>query len=161
MYATPTDMLSFGAEELAHLTAPDNRRVNGDLLRLTIEGGDRSGYSAEDIAAADKALKRLDEVLADASRRIDSYLAPRYRLPLSADLVEHSDLKQACQDVARWLLFDDAPTEAVTDRYDRTIAWLRDLSSGRASLGRDDMVATPPGRPVLRQSVSRIDWETF
>lgn len=160
-YATPTDLLFFGAQELSQLAAPESRLVSSELLRATVEAGDRSGYTAEEIAAADAALARLAGVLERASQRIDSYLAPRYRLPLAADLVAGSDLQQACMDVARFLLFEDAPTDTVKDRYDRTIAWLRDLSTGRASLGAVDTVATPPGRPVLRESVSRFDWDTF
>jgi phage gp36-like protein len=161
-YATPTDLLFFGAAELSQLAAPEDNRVTGDLLRLTIESGDRSAHTAEEIAAADAALLRLEGVLDRASKRIDSYLAPKYPLPLSSELIAGSELGQACMDISRFLLMEDAATDTVKDRYDRAVAWLRDLSNGKASLGPvDTAVATPTGRPVLRTGVSGHDWNTY
>lgn len=160
-YATATDLLFFGANELAQLAAPEDNRVTGELLRLTIAGGDRSTYTAAEIAAADAALVRLNGVLDRASKRIDSYLAPRYPLPLDAQLIAGSELIQACMDISRFMLMEDAATDTVKDRYDRAIAWLRDLSNGKASLGPVDTgVAAPTGRPVLRTGISGYDWDT-
>lgn len=162
MYATPLDLLFFGAAELAELAAPEDRQVTGELLRLTLEGGDRSAYTPEAIAAADAASARLSEVLERAGKRIDSYLAPRYALPLAPELIASSDLVAACMDIARFMLMEDAATSTVKDRYDRALAWLRDLSTGRASLGElDTAVATPAGRPVIAGGKSAIDWDTY
>lgn len=144
-YATPADMvLWFGADELAGISQPDGlAMVSAQLLRLTVDGEDRSGYGAEEIEAADGALSRIQDALDDATRRMGSYLSGRYQLPLDAAIVPESGLPRICGDMARWLLHDDAPSEVIANRHDRALAWLRDVGNGKAHLAGAD---APTGR---------------
>ncbi len=161
-YATPSDLLILGADQLAQLAEPDDAAVTGDLLRATIDGADRSAWSAEDRTLADEALGRIVKEISSASARIDSYLAPRYPLPLSAELVAGADLRRVCTDLVWYRLHVGEPPKHVADRHRDHIAWLLDVSRGRASLGaQDTATAAPDGRVVARSGVSRIDWTRF
>lgn len=104
----------------------------------------------------------LNRAIADADALVDSYLAPRYVLPLSADMVHGSNLPQAAADIARYNLYGDHAPEEVEKRYERQVKWLRDLSQGAASLGvQDTATATATGRIAVREGRSRLDWERF
>jgi phage gp36-like protein len=97
---------------------------------------DRYGQ-AEMAAITDRSAGvTLDEVVAqravdDASSEMDSYLASRYRLPLTAAPVV---LSVVCADIARFLLYKDQPLEEVRKRAEDARAWLKDLAKGYASL---------------------------
>lgn len=162
-YTTPLNLLNtFGDTEMALLASPENSAVDGVLLRLTVEAGDRSGYSQADIDAADQALVHIDAAIDSASRYMDSYISPRYSLPLDASLVADSSLADVCADITRHRLMDDRVTEAVENRFVQARAWLRDISMNKASLGEQDTgTATPQGRMVVKGGQSNTDWETF
>lgn len=162
MYATAIDMLNrFGATELAQLGAPDDSRVTAELLELTVEDSDRSAYPADEQAAADEAVSRIEGELQNASRMMDTYIAPRYRLPLASELVSGGNLVQVCTDIARFELHRTPPKDVET-RYERRLTWLRDVGNGRASLGEADTgTATPGGRVVVAGGESAHDWDTF
>lgn len=74
----------------------------------------------------------VERALDDASAEIDSYLAVRYPLPLAT---VPAALMRTCCDLALYHLSGNRTTEEVEKRYRNAIAWLRDLSAGRASLG--------------------------
>lgn len=104
----------------------------------------------------------LTRAIADAEALVDSYLAPRYVLPLAADLVQGSNLPQAAADIARYNLYGAHAPDEVEKRYERQVKWLRDLSQGAASLGvQDTATATPAGRAVVRGGASQFNWEKF
>ncbi len=163
MYAVPADLLFHGATELAQLAAVEaGSPVTGELLQLTIDGGDRSAYTAEEQAAADDAVARIEDAIARAGSLIDGYLQPRYTLPLEAALVAGSNLRQAAVDIARWLMTPGKASDELRDRYDRHLRWLRDVSDGRVSLGPADTgVATPSGRVSVRSGASGFDWNSY
>lgn len=139
-YATPADMVArYGAEDMAGIGMPDDIppgvMVSGELLRATIDGGDREGYADEQRLAADGTLARILGALEEASRRMDSYLQTRVTLPLGAEQVTASPMAGYCCDIARYLLQDDRATEEPRKRYEQAILWLRDVAGGRVSLG--------------------------
>lgn len=104
----------------------------------------------------------LERAIADADALVNSYLAPRYRLPLAPELIAQSSLGAVASDLARYHLYDGAATEEVEKRYERAVAWLKDVASGKASLGgADRAVATPEGRAVVRAPDSGIDWRLY
>lgn len=108
-YATQQDLVDrFGQSEIAQLT-------------------DRAAGTTIDAAVVGKALQ-------DADDEINGYLAVRYALPLAAAPKILSRL--AC-DIARYFLHEDRATEIVAQRHKDAIAYLRDVSSGRVSLGLD------------------------
>ena len=85
---------------------------------------DRTAGTTLDDAVAQRAID-------DASSEMDSYLASRYRLPLTA---APAVLLVVCADIARHILYKDRPTEEVRKRAEDARAWLKDLAKGYASL---------------------------
>lgn len=153
-YATPANLLErFSAGELAHRGSPENALVDADLMALTIEDGDRSGYDADEIAAADAALARWESLLTAADSRINGYLSASgcYIVPLSP--VPSVITGYACH-IARWLGYDDQIPEHVQAYYDDTIRALRDIAANKIKLTADDgselpaPTAGPTGSPA-------------
>lgn len=110
-YAATADMIDrFGEAEMVRLTTPAGQAME--------EVGDASASRA----------------LADASGQIDSYLRPRYRVPL--DPVPAEIRRAACM-LARYdLSMGDgrAPSDQTAKARDDVIAWLRSLAAGTATL---------------------------
>ncbi len=107
-YATADDLITaFGLDEVIAIT-------------------DREGDGMVDGAVALEALTR-------ASSEADSYIAARYALPLSS--VPEALLSAVC-DMARYRLTGGvaSQTDVIAERYRAAIAWLRDISTGRAVL---------------------------
>lgn len=87
-------------------------------------------------------LARVEQVLADASAELDSFLAVRFAVPLTT--VPALVVKFTC-DLAREAL-DRTGRAHVLEAGKRARAWARDVAQGRASLGSgpaDDPTATP------------------
>ena len=99
---------------------------------------------------------RITTALADASRHIDSYIRMRRSVPVEP---VPGVLVGACADIARFKLHDDHAPEEVADRYKATIAWLKDVAAGKASLGEEDTTITGVGRIVRRAGKSGFDWD--
>lgn len=160
-YATTEQLLQrHGNEEIAEL-ASDSSDVDGQLLWLTVTGGDRSAYDAIATGAADLALERVQLVMLDAQRRIESYLRERYSLPLSAEQIDGSDLSRIQTTLARYFLMENEPSETVLKRYQDAIAWLRDVSVGKASLGESDVTVSTDSSGTARNGNSRLDWDNY
>jgi phage gp36-like protein len=165
-YATLTDLARMATghwEELAQHTGRD-ARVTGELLHLTATGGDRSGYDAAVIALADESHATLLDALERASRFADTYLAPRYRavMPLSEGLVLSSDLPSAVAAVALRRLYGHAVPEEVRQGTAWADAYLRDISTGKVSLGGEDTAtAQAPGEVRVRAPGKSFDWDKY
>lgn len=136
-YATPENLLSwFGAEAMTGLGDPDgDRRIEIDLMRATVLGLDRSGWESNEIDWADQAITRIEEGLKNTSLKIDSYLSGRYTLPLDVAVVAGSQLPKVCGDITHYDLIGSQVLESVQSRYKEAMAWLRDISTGKAKLG--------------------------
>ncbi len=114
-YAVQSDMVNrFGEQELIQLT-------------------DRDRTGAIDTVV-------LDRALADATAEIDGYLAARYQLPLTST---PTVLVRVCADLARYHLHDDHLPEPVQVRYKAAIDLLRQVSTGRVSLGLSETGESP------------------
>ncbi|MBF0401885.1 MAG: DUF1320 family protein [Magnetococcales bacterium] len=138
-YATPTDLLLlFGATEMAGLARsdhiPPDVHVSGELMELTVSGGSRSAYTADEQTAADHCLSRMLFVLGEASLHMDSYLGSRYALPLAAGTVGANPLKTVCGDLARHALDDDSTDKATAARHADAIRWLEKVAAGQILL---------------------------
>jgi len=162
MYTTALQLLDlFGEKEVALLSSV-NPAVDETLIRLTVEEGDRTAYSAADTAAADQALVKINKALTSATNFINSYISPRYTLPLTQALIDGSSLSDVCADITRHRLSDDRVTEEVENRFVQARSWLRDISMNKASLGEQDTgTATAQGRIKTGQGQSKTDWGTF
>ena len=109
-YATRQDLIDrFGADEVA-------------VLDPGTDAGTNDGTEYPRIAAA----------LADAAAEIDAVLAPVYSLPLPAG--RYPLLVGIACDIARSRLYDDAPTDAVRERAQRSRSKLKPLATGRTRL---------------------------
>lgn len=114
-YATQADMIiRFDEREIVELTD----RAGVGVLNATV----------------------LADKLADADAEIDSYLQGRYALPLTS--VPIVLVRVAC-DIARYHLYDNRATEAVTQRYKDAIAFLRGIAKGDIHLGADALNQSP------------------
>ena len=141
-YATPSQLINrFDAQELAQVAVPkEHVSIDAALLTLTVNAGDRSAYTADEIAAADAALVKINQALTDASGDIDAHLESRYQLPLSNVPLK---LEQVCCDIGRYNLYDDHSTEHINKRYDDAIKYLVDVAKGAINLGIEDNNARP------------------
>jgi phage gp36-like protein len=136
-YATPQSLVDrvSAIETLAQAAGPvDQPPVSGALLRLTIEGGDRSAYTADEQAAADDALVVLLRALADAESEVNGYLAGRHEVPLATvpDVIVRHTIG-----IAIYHVIGTRATERDERLYKDAIAFLRDVSRGVVSLGTD------------------------
>lgn len=113
-YATRQDLVArFGAQEVA------------DLLDTPRDAHDPR---ADAPAADTPADSRLAAALGDAAAEIDAALAPRYALPLPDG--PWPRLAGLACDLARRRLYDDRPSEIVTERARSARAALKRLAAG-------------------------------
>lgn len=165
-YATLEHLLhaaTGGWDELAQ-RASASALVTGELLRLTVQGGDRSAYSLDAQLDADGALARMNTALELASRHADTHLFPRYRtaLPLSAEVVAGSDLPSVVATIALKRLYGTTVPEEIRKGAQWAEDYLMALAKGQVSLGRDDTeVAQPSGRTVARAPSKAFDWDAY
>lgn len=96
-----------------------------ELIQLTDRADPPSGIISDTV---------LNRALADADGMIDAALATRYTLPLAS--VPKILARAAC-DIARYYLYEDMPGEVVKARYDEAAALLKDLATGKNTLGLD------------------------
>jgi len=130
---------------MPYCTAQDmiDRFGEPELLQLT----DRAGVGVIDDQALGLAIN-------DASAQIDGYLAGRYELPLAT--VPTILVSLAC-DLARYQLYDIRATDSVEKRRDDAIAYLKDVATGKVSLGLSSGgVAATPSDGAQMQSGGRI-----
>jgi phage gp36-like protein len=102
----------------------------------------------DDVRGSEINVAVVTQVLTEASGKIDSYCRLRYNVPLQSS----EQIKGLTLDIAEYLLFARRRriTDDVRQRYDDAIAFLKDVSAGRAAL---DQPATATqqtgGGPVL------------
>ena len=122
-YCTSQDLIDrYGEEELIQLT-------------------DRTGTGAIDQSV-------LDQAIADAAAEIDAHLAFRYELPLTE--VPAALTRIACE-ITRYQLYDDAPLDAVKDRYDNALRFLRSVAKGEIRLVQQS------GAPAETENFAQVD----
>ncbi len=145
-YCTTNELLLwYGAKELAEIATPDDRvPVSAVLMRLTIESGDRSGFTAEERVAADGAMTRIGAAIDQGRRLVDSHLARRFTLPLAVEVVAESPLPRVCAALVRAFLHENRDNETVINRRESALRWLRDLAAGTVALAGD-----PPVKGVV------------
>lgn len=83
----------------------------------------------------------LNRAIEDASTEMDAYLS---RFNFTADTLPKSLKPLAC-DIARYRLYDEAPSEHITNRYNNAIKFLKSVNKGEITIGtntQDSEVAT-------------------
>ena len=138
-----------GAREIAQVASQANQAVRDDaLMEATLRGTDRSAWTPEQIAAADAALRRVNDAVAEAGALIDGFLVQRgYTLPL--DLPPASAGKNVltswARSITRYLLnqhrITDESKDPVARDYRDAMKLLGLLAQGKFSLGAADPAA--------------------
>lgn len=139
-----------GGRELAQVASSSAQPVRDDaLMDATLRGTDRSKWSDSDVIAADAALARISDAVAEAGALIDGFLAQRgYALPLvlSPTSTGKSVLTSWCRSITRYLLnktrITDETKDPVARDYRDAMKMLQRLAEGKFSLGAGDP-ATP------------------
>jgi phage gp36-like protein len=105
------------------------RMTQKDLFELTVD--EPTGVTATDAATM---AAVTSAALEEASGRVESYCRSRYVTPLQ----QSDDVKALTLDIAVYLLFsrrrETSMGETVPQRFDQTIAFLKDIAAARASL---------------------------
>lgn len=127
MYASVADMIErFGETEMVELTDLEH---TGDVVSSVAE-----------------------RALTDATAEIDSYLAARYRLPVTDT---PRLLSVLCSDIARYRLETGANSEQGRQRYEDAVATLKKISRGEINLP----LASPPAvsaEPMISPGSARV-----
>lgn len=125
------------------------RLTQKDLIELTDDVGDADEVNTSIVDAA----------LREASGRVDSYCRQRYVTPLQAS----EDVKALTLDITVYLLFSrrrqTGVSETVQTRFDQAIAFLKDISSGKASLDQATNAQAPQsssGEAVVTRKPERF-----
>lgn len=141
-YCTVADITT-GAEALQELAQPLG--VEESLMRATIDGADRSTWSAVEVIAADRALITALEMIERADAEIDARLAQRgYAVPLSS--AQFPVLRVWAVAITRYLLArvqepDTTKGSRTARDYRDAIASLDLIAAGKLSLGANDPLA--------------------
>ncbi|GLX86371.1 hypothetical protein tloyanaT_26240 [Thalassotalea loyana] len=113
-----------------------DRFGEGELIELT----DRESFGDINDDVLNRAIK-------DASVEMDAYLS---RFNFTADNLPQVLSPIACN-IARYYLYDNAPTEHVTRRYEDAIKFLKSVNKGEITIGN-----TEAGTPVPTQELPEI-----
>lgn len=147
MYVTHVELAERpGAEELGQVAGADHLGVvDGALMDATLRAADRSAWDADEIAAADLALQRIDDAVAEGDAIIDGFLVQRgYTLPLELppSSTGKSVLTAWSRAIARYLLhknrISDESKDPVARDYRDALKMLKLLVEGKYSLGAGD-----------------------
>lgn len=139
-----------GAAELAQVTSKQHEPLLPDeLMELTLTGGQRTGWTPEQIEQADAALARIDDAVADADGLIDGFLRQRgYPLPLTK---EHRLVTVWSRAITRYQLhqhrLSTEKDDPIVRDYKEALKQLQQLVEGKISLDIDDELATTAGMP--------------
>lgn len=141
-----------GSLELTQLASDKHGNlVEPELLELTLLDGDRSAWSAEEIAAANRARSRIETAVAEAGALIDGYLGKRYALPLSSP---PGILATWARAIARYKLHGDRISgedkDPIARDYRDALRFLAQIAEGKFSLGLEDPVAQGPSLGEVR-----------
>jgi phage gp36-like protein len=149
-----------GARELAEVaTATHEHIVAAELMEATLQGDDRSAWSADEIAVADDALQRIDDAVSDAQATIDGFLGKRGYLPLNPVPGIVTAWTRA---IARYFLHKDRirtdeKSDPIVRDYRDAMKLLQLTAEGKFSLGADDdLVSQGTGSPEFTPGCSTI-----
>jgi phage gp36-like protein len=151
MYLTAAELMQrFDESELAQVAPPDSGpRVEAGLMRAVILGESTTAWAADEIAAAQEGVVRINEAITDAGQQVDGHLGQRYTLPL--DPVP-SLIKRLAANIARFYLHDDGATEEIDSRYKEAVRVLGQIRDGKMSLGIDQPDTSKTGSAEIESA---------
>lgn len=156
-YISPAQ-LARGPEALKELS--ELLGVEPTLLQLTIDGGDRSAYSADEIAAADAALATILDYIGRGDSEIEARLAQR-GYPLPVPVTSFPILTVWAAAIVRYHLarMRDRTSEEIgrVERdYRDALRALQMVAEGKQSLGAADPLRPADARGIELASQPRI-----
>ncbi|MCL1960670.1 MAG: DUF1320 domain-containing protein [Desulfovibrionaceae bacterium] len=133
-----------GALELSQVASDEHAPpVAPELLEALLRRRRAAAWPRDEVAAARRALARIDDAVSDAGAVIDGYLAKRgYKLPLAP---VHRLVTAWCRAIARYNLHKNRLAPEGKDPIER--AWrdalrlLQQVADGKFALGAGDAVA--------------------
>lgn len=158
-YLLPADLaVAPGAEEIAQIAVPAGASVvSTDLMFLVLTGSDVSEYPADQVAAAQSGLVRVEQAIAAQTEVIDGYLRKRY--PTLPDPLPGIVTVWA-RDLVRWDLHQNLITDEskhpVAIRANRALKMLELTRDGKFSLGANDPVETSTAGSVEVDAPDRV-----
>lgn len=108
---------------MAYLTRDELIEIYG-LVEIEKLEKNISGVSGGHPLTTEKAISRAEDF-------VISFVAKKYPLPLPATT---EPIKNAISVLARYFLYKDRPTEKVSQDYEDTKSWLKQVSIGNAVL---------------------------
>lgn len=146
-YISPAELAERpGAREIAQVASLPHQMVRDEaLMDATLRGTDRSLWTAEQVADADKALARVHDAISEAGAVIDAHLVQRgYQLPLQlpSNSTGKSLVTSWARAITRYLLNQnrvvDASKDPVARDYQDALKLLNQMAQGKLSLGAGD-----------------------
>jgi len=149
---TPIDMIDqFGDDEIAQRAIrDDHHEVSGDDLRVTINDGDRTGWTQDLRNQADFALDNLQSACDQSNAIASGYIRAGYPvIDTTAPTKTPLDAKRYTLDLCRFILYDDNYPEYVYTANVAALAWFRDVASGKIALDLGIANIQKPGGLVM------------
>ncbi|HSX60900.1 MAG TPA: phage protein Gp36 family protein [Tahibacter sp.] len=146
-----------GARELGQVASTEHTAVvDPELMDRTLRGGDTSSWSADEVALADQAKRRIESTVAETDALIDGYIARRVTLPLDASA--EAVLVPIARAIVRYelhkhILAAERDHPIVRD-YANAQARLREIRDGKLTLGTTDPAAA--GNPATMGDVQFV-----
>lgn len=107
---------------------------------------DRDNDDVDDVGVLNTAIEEADAL-------IDGYLSSRYKVPLTTVPVL---IKKISCDIVRHSLWDDKAPDEVTKRYEKAIAFLKDISKGIIQLPDADTAERQTAQPLMVEANERV-----
>lgn len=127
---TPQEFVHyFGSTEVANRARPEGTDVPGALLEATVDGTDRSAWTAEQQANADKALNKIVDALYHARAKVFNDIP-------AADEATKAEAHRWIGLLARFALYDDARPPHIKDDAVAYEAWKKDRRRTTMAVGR-------------------------
>jgi phage gp36-like protein len=124
----------FGDTEIAQRSDSESATpITGAQLRTTIENGDRSSFTADEIAQADAAEARIQAACDTANGLISDAVYSGVGCDVVAYSIPASAIKYAL-DLARYELYDDNYPEYIRQGFEDAQAWLKDVATAKIKL---------------------------
>jgi phage gp36-like protein len=162
-YITASEYVDrFGLEETSNIATPQRSQpINTTLLQLTIDNGDRSGYTSEEIAIADETLAVINLAIDYATNEMTGYFNVQYNLPLTSYIITKNPIKGFCSDITRYRLAKLRPTEEIIKRYDNAITWLKQVASSEIRLLSDNEEETKKQSLSIKHRTSKYNFKNY
>ena len=116
------------AADLAEVAAPDDPSVDGALLAEAAADAYGMARTADERAAGDKALARVNREIAETNALCDGYLVRYPEAGTTAALGTYA------LDILEWRLLGGERDSGRWERRRAALAWLRDIADGKIDL---------------------------